>query len=74
MESGRQGWGPSRPGREAKADRSPYGFFFFQPTVLTNCRQKTDIMQKEIFGPVLPITTFKDLDEAIESRTIANTA
>ncbi len=23
-------------------------------------------MQKEIFGPVLPITTFKDLDEAIE--------
>jgi lactaldehyde dehydrogenase / glycolaldehyde dehydrogenase len=25
-----------------------------------------DIMQKEIFGPVLPIATFKDLDEALE--------
>lgn len=40
--------------------------FYFEPTVLTNCKQKTDIMQKEIFGPVLPIATFKDLDEAIE--------
>lgn len=40
--------------------------FFFEPTVLTNCKQNTAIMQKEIFGPVLPITTFKDLDEAIE--------
>ena len=40
--------------------------FFFEPTVLTNCQQHTDIMRKEIFGPVLPITTFKDLDEVIE--------
>lgn len=40
--------------------------FFFEPTVLTNCQQHTDIMRKEIFGPVLPIATFKDLDEAIE--------
>jgi len=40
--------------------------FFFEPTVLTHCKQNTDIMRKEIFGPVLPITTFKDLDEAIE--------
>jgi len=40
--------------------------FYFEPTVLTGCRQETNIMQKEIFGPVLPITTYKDLDEAIE--------
>ena len=40
--------------------------FHYEPTVLTNCGQKTAIMQKETFGPVLPITTFKDLDEAIE--------
>ncbi len=40
--------------------------FFFEPTVLTNCKQSSAIMQKEIFGPVLPITTFKDLDQAIE--------
>jgi len=39
--------------------------YYYQPTVLTHCRQETDIMQKEIFGPVLPITTFSTLDEAI---------
>jgi lactaldehyde dehydrogenase/glycolaldehyde dehydrogenase len=43
--------------------------FFFKPTVLTNCRQNSAIMQKEIFGPVLPITTFSSLDEAM---TMAN--
>jgi lactaldehyde dehydrogenase/glycolaldehyde dehydrogenase len=40
--------------------------YYYEPTILINCRQDTDIMQKEIFGPVLPIATFKDLDEAIE--------
>ncbi|SFM13609.1 aldehyde dehydrogenase [Pelosinus propionicus] len=40
--------------------------FYFEPTVLINCKQSADIMQKETFGPVLPIATFKDLDEAIE--------
>jgi lactaldehyde dehydrogenase/glycolaldehyde dehydrogenase len=40
--------------------------FFYKPTVLRNCRQSTEIMQKEIFGPVLPIGTFSHLDEAIE--------
>lgn len=39
--------------------------FFFKPTVLTNCSQDSAIMQKEIFGPVLPITTISSLDEAI---------
>jgi lactaldehyde dehydrogenase/glycolaldehyde dehydrogenase len=40
--------------------------YYFQPTVLTNCAQKTSIMQQETFGPVLPITTFRTLDEALE--------
>lgn len=39
--------------------------YYYQPTVLTGCRQPMDIMRKEIFGPVLPIATFSDLDEAI---------
>ncbi|SFQ89266.1 Aldehyde dehydrogenase family protein [Priestia endophytica DSM 13796] len=39
---------------------------FYEPTVLVNVNNKMDIMQKEIFGPVLPIATFKDLDEALE--------
>ena len=39
--------------------------YYYQPTVLTGCCQSKDIMRKEIFGPVLPIATFSDLDEAI---------
>jgi lactaldehyde dehydrogenase/glycolaldehyde dehydrogenase len=40
--------------------------YFFEPTVLTGCRQESSIMQQETFGPVLPIATFKTLDQAIE--------
>ena len=40
--------------------------FYYEPTVLTNCRHSMQIFHKEIFGPVLPITTFKTLDEAID--------
>ena len=39
--------------------------FFYEPTVLTKCRQDMEIMQEEIFGPVLPIMTFASLEEAI---------
>jgi len=49
-------------GGSACADTDGY---YFQPTVLVNCRQSSSIMQQETFGPVLPITTFKTLDEAI---------
>jgi lactaldehyde dehydrogenase/glycolaldehyde dehydrogenase len=40
--------------------------YHYEPTVLVNCDNSMEIMRKEIFGPVLPIGTFKDLDEAIE--------
>lgn len=39
--------------------------FYYEPTVIKNVTQDMDIVQKEIFGPVLPVLTFKDLDEAI---------
>ena len=41
------------------------GGFFYEPTVLTDCRQEMDIVHDEIFGPVVPVVTFDDLDEAI---------
>jgi lactaldehyde dehydrogenase / glycolaldehyde dehydrogenase len=41
------------------------GGFFFQPTILTNCRHDMEIMRDEIFGPVAPIHIVHDLDEAI---------
>ncbi len=39
--------------------------FHFEPTVLSECDHDSDIMRQEIFGPVLPITTYGSLDEAI---------
>lgn len=37
----------------------------YEPTVLVDCRQDMDVIQKEVFGPVLPVVTFDDLDQAI---------
>ncbi|MCD6543875.1 MAG: aldehyde dehydrogenase [Flavobacteriaceae bacterium] len=39
--------------------------FYYQPTLLTNCRQDMQIIQEEVFGPVLPVVKFNDIDEAI---------
>lgn len=40
--------------------------YFYKPTILTNVTQESKVVQEEIFGPVLPVTTFSTLDEAIE--------
>ncbi len=39
---------------------------FFAPTVLTNVNEGMSVMRDEVFGPVLPVATVSDLDEAIE--------
>lgn len=38
---------------------------FYPPTLLTDCRQDMEIVQEEIFGPVLPVLKYRDLQEAI---------
>ena len=38
---------------------------YYEPTIIVNGRQDMTIFHEEIFGPVLPIMTFKTLDEAI---------
>lgn len=38
---------------------------YYQPTVLTGCAHDSDIMSKEVFGPVLPVNVVDDLDQAI---------
>ena len=50
-------------GHKAQVDGKGW---FYEPTVITGCTHDMRIMRDEIFGPVLPITTFKTLDEAIE--------
>lgn len=37
----------------------------FEPTVLANCSGSMDIMQQEIFGPVIPIQQIDGVDEGI---------
>jgi succinate-semialdehyde dehydrogenase / glutarate-semialdehyde dehydrogenase len=38
---------------------------FFEPTVVVDVQQGSDILREEIFGPVLAIATFRDEDEAV---------
>jgi lactaldehyde dehydrogenase/glycolaldehyde dehydrogenase len=39
--------------------------YWFAPTVLTNVRNDWEIVQDEVFGPVLPVQSFGDFDEAV---------
>ncbi|MDR1719424.1 MAG: aldehyde dehydrogenase [Dysgonamonadaceae bacterium] len=39
--------------------------YFYEPTILTGARQDSEIVQKEVFGPVIPVLPFEDYDEAI---------
>ena len=39
---------------------------FISPTILDEVKPGAAIMQEEIFGPLLPVITFKEIDDAIE--------
>ena len=40
--------------------------YFYPPTVLVNVPESCEVLSNEIFGPVAPICTFKNEDEAIK--------
>ena len=40
--------------------------FFFQPTVIAGALQSDEIVRREVFGPVVSITRFSDIDEAVD--------
>jgi len=42
---------------------------YISPTVLTGVGVDAEIMREEVFGPILPIVTIRDLDAAIEFIT-----
>jgi len=49
--------------------KRPSGFnkgYFFEPTVFDNIQDNFKIMTVEPFGPLSPITTFKDFDDVIK--------
>lgn len=45
--------------------RHPFGAQYVQPTMLTGLQQHDEIVQQEVFGPVLTLQTFSGDDEAV---------
>ncbi|MDQ4081540.1 MAG: aldehyde dehydrogenase [Actinomycetota bacterium] len=41
------------------------GGLYYEPTLFTEVRQELEIVQKEVFGPVLTLQTFRDEAEAV---------
>jgi aminobutyraldehyde dehydrogenase len=39
--------------------------FFYQPTVVAGARQTDEIVRREVFGPVVSVTRFSNVDEAV---------
>lgn len=39
--------------------------FFYQPTLLAGCRQQDEIVQREVFGPVVTVTRFDEPGQAL---------
>ena len=44
----------------------PFGAQYYRPTLLANVKQDSEIVQNEVFGPVLTLQTFDTDEEAIE--------
>jgi len=40
--------------------------FYYRPTVVANPAQDSEIIQKEVFGPVVTVQRFKDEDQALQ--------
>src|SRR5262249_267589 len=39
--------------------------FWYKPTIVADTQQKDEIVQKEVFGPVITVTPFSDDEQAI---------
>ena len=40
--------------------------FFFEPTVVAGATQDDEIVRREVFGPVVSVTRFDDVEQAVE--------
>jgi aminobutyraldehyde dehydrogenase len=47
-------------GRKPKGDG-----YFYEPTVVAGARQDDEIVRREVFGPVVSVTRFTDVEEAV---------
>ncbi len=54
---------------DSKGGGVPQGFdqgYYYEPTIIVDADQKSEIIQSEVFGPVVTINSFKTEEEAIE--------
>jgi betaine-aldehyde dehydrogenase len=65
---------PATPGGRPAAVRSRRPGYFFEPTVVADLRQDDEMIQNEIFGPVITVQRFSDEDEAVAGPTAWSTA
>ncbi|OAI94450.1 gamma-aminobutyraldehyde dehydrogenase [Pseudomonas putida] len=40
--------------------------YYYQPTLLAGCQQRDEIVQREVFGPVVTVTRFDELSQAVD--------
>ena len=45
--------------------KRPGSGFFYEPTVIAGARQQDEIVQREVFGPVVSVTRFSDAEQAV---------
>lgn len=55
---------PAKVARGGGHDRSR---LYIEPTLMDRVTDEDEVMQQEVFGPVLPVLTFRDPDELINS-------
>jgi acyl-CoA reductase-like NAD-dependent aldehyde dehydrogenase len=63
VDSARTAGASVRVGGERPADR-PKGYFY-QPTVVADVQPSMAVYEEEIFGPVMPVASFDDVDQAV---------
>lgn len=63
VQAGREAGATVRYGGEQALGHS--GGWYMQPTILESVTNNMQVAQEEIFGPVLSVITFDDLDEAV---------
>jgi aldehyde dehydrogenase (NAD+) len=56
----------------AGGERAGSKGFFVKPTIFTDAQDEMEIMKDEIFGPVLSVTKFKDVNEVINRANNTN--
>jgi aminobutyraldehyde dehydrogenase len=50
------------------------GGFYYKPTVVAGALQSDEIVRREVFGPVVSVTRFSDVEEAVTWANVRTTA